>query len=322
MTISSGVGSYDPTVHVADRTLPSPDPFDVGLTFGPLIRGRHDRSSRIVGDTWIHAMHSPAGPVTMSVRADRPDASVHVQAWGPGRSWVMEHAGGIVGLDDPRPDFAAQHALIAELHRRRPGLRIVRIGAVYDLALATTVEQRVTTVEARRSWHALVRRHGAPAPGGHELLLPPDADVVSALPDWEWRRLGIEGRRAATMRAIARDAAGLARAAATGDDVIAARLLGLRGVGPWTGAHVLMFVAADADAVPVGDWHLPRHVGHALAGEPRADDARMLDLLEPFRPHRARAWRLLVAGTHGPPRRAPRARIHDLMRLEAARSRR
>ena len=80
--------------------------------------------------------------------------------------------------------------------------------------------------------------------------------------------------------------------------------------------------AGDADAVPVGDWHLPGHVGNALAGEPRADDARMLELLEPFRPHRGRVLRLLVSGVAAPPRRAPRARIHDLMRAEANRGRR
>ncbi len=316
------VGSYDPVVRVATRTLPSPDPFDVGLTYGPLIRGRHDGSGRIVGDTWMHAVHSPAGPVTVSVRADPSSRSVHVKAWGRGRSWAVEHASGIVGMHDRRDDFAPRHAVVAALHRRRPGLRIVRFGAVYDLALATTVEQRVTTIEARRSWYALVRRHGLPAPGVYGLRLAPEAEVLSTLPDWEWRRVGIEGRRAATMRAIARDAAGLARAVELGDDVVTRRLLALAGIGPWTAAHVSMFVVADADAVPVGDWHLPRHVGHALAGEPRADDARMLELLEPFRPHRARVWRLLVAGTHAPPRRAPRAHVHNLMRLEAARARR
>jgi 3-methyladenine DNA glycosylase/8-oxoguanine DNA glycosylase len=121
------------------------------------------------------------------------------------------------------------------------------------------------------------------------------------------------------MRRIAKDACGLDRAAAIDDTVLQNRLLGLRGVGPWTGAHVMHMVTGDADAVPVGDWHLPRHVGFALAREPRADDERMLELLEPFRPQRARVWRLLVAGTRPPPRRAPRARIHDLMRAETAR---
>ncbi len=295
------------------------EPIDVGLTFGPLVRGGRDGSSRIAADEWMHAMHSPDGPVTMHVRVSRADASADVHAWGPGREWVLERASLIVGGHDRPEEFRTSNALVARLHRRRRGLRVIRLGTVYDLAIATTVEQRVTTLEARRSWHALVRRYGEPAPGPGGLVLPPSPPVVAHLRDWDWRRIGIEGRRAATMRQIASDASGLDRAAAIGDATLENRLLGIRGVGPWTSAHVMHVAAGDADAVPVGDWHLPRHVGFALAGEPRADDARMLELLEPFRPHRARAWRLLVAGTRPPPRRAPRARIHDLMRAEATR---
>ncbi len=309
-------------MRVAARTLPCPEPLDVGATFGPMVRGAHDPSSRMAGDAWLHAMHSPAGPVTFSLRADAARAEVRVEAWGPGRAWVVDRAADIAGLHDQPSGFVPAGGIVASLHRRLRGLRVVRLGTVYDLALATTVEQRVTTIEARRSWQALLRRHGTPAPGEHHLVLPPSPDVVATLPDWEWRRAGVEGRRAATMRAIARDASGLACAVAASDASLARRLLGVRGIGLWTAAHVLHFAVADADAVPIGDWHLPRHVGYVLAREPRADDPRMLELLEPFRPHRARVWRLLVRGTHGPPRRAPRARIHDLMRAEATRSRR
>jgi 3-methyladenine DNA glycosylase/8-oxoguanine DNA glycosylase len=55
------------------------------------------------------------------------------------------------------------------------------------------------------------------------------------------------------------------------------------------------FVLGDPDAVPVGDLHLPREIGRALAGESRADDRRMLELLEPFRGHRFRLIRWLLA---------------------------
>ncbi|HWS46115.1 MAG TPA: hypothetical protein VN636_09670, partial [Acidimicrobiia bacterium] len=127
----------------------------------------------------------------------------------------------------------------------------------------------------------------------------------------------VEQRRSATVRAVATDATRLDRAAGAGHEALDRRLRATRGVGPWTAATVRHYVDGDADAVPVGDWHLPRHVGFALAGEARADDARMLELLEPFRPHRARAWRLIVAGTAGPPRRAPRARIIGLLQAEA-----
>jgi 3-methyladenine DNA glycosylase/8-oxoguanine DNA glycosylase len=308
---------YDPRVGTASRKLKCADPVDARLTFGPHSRG--GLSSRIDADEWIHAMHCPGGSVTLRVLVDRADASITVQAWGDGRAWALEQAPAIVGLLDRPEGFSTSHALVAMLHRRQRGLRVVRLGAVVDLALATTVEQRVTTLEARRSWHALVRRFGEPAPGRYGLVLPPSAQVVARLPDWEWRRIGIEGRRAATMKHLARDASGLDRAAALSDAILENRLLGVPGVGAWTAAHVMHLAAGDADAVPVGDWNLPRHVGFALAGEPRADDARMLELLEPFRPHRGRVVRLLVSGTRPPPRRAPRARIHNLMRAEAMR---
>ena len=56
-----------------------------------------------------------------------------------------------------------------------------------------------------------------------------------------------------------------------------------------------MRALGDADAVSVGDFHLPNLVAWALAGEPRANDARMLELLEPYRGQRGRVIRLLEA---------------------------
>ena len=88
------------------------------------------------------------------------------------------------------------------------------------------------------------------------------------------------------------------------------RLQSIPGIGPWTAAEATRTALGDPDAVSVGDAHLPDLVAWALAGEPRADDARMLELLEPYRGQRARVVRLLeVAGIKIPrfgPRFAPR----------------
>jgi 3-methyladenine DNA glycosylase/8-oxoguanine DNA glycosylase len=54
------------------------------------------------------------------------------------------------------------------------------------------------------------------------------------------------------------------------------------------------FVLGDADAVPIGDLHLPHEVCWALAGESSGDDQRMLELLEPWRGQRFRVLRLLL----------------------------
>ncbi|CAN5184752.1 hypothetical protein BH24ACT10_BH24ACT10_11650 [soil metagenome] len=68
------------------------------------------------------------------------------------------------------------------------------------------------------------------------------------------------------------------------------------------------------DTVIVGDDGIPSRVAWLLAGERRADDARMLELLEPYRPHRYRVVRLAFLHRGQPPRRAPYAGPHDVGR--------
>ena len=90
----------------------------------------------------------------------------------------------------------------------------------------------------------------------------------------------------------------------------AARLRALPGIGAWTAAEVVGVSHGDPDAVPVGDYHHPHMVAFALAGEERATDERMLELLEPYRGHRNRVLRLLLLSGIGPPRKAPRMALN------------
>jgi 3-methyladenine DNA glycosylase/8-oxoguanine DNA glycosylase len=84
-------------------------------------------------------------------------------------------------------------------------------------------------------------------------------------------------------------------------------------VGEWTVAETLVVSHGDVDAVSVGDYHLKNIVAWHLAGEERGSDERMLELLEPFRPHRARVVRLLEhAGA--PQRKGPRLAVRGFQR--------
>ena len=295
------------------RLLPCRAPFDPRLTFG--YPGGWP-TARLEADGWWRASNTPAGPSTARVTIDRRVAMVSVEAWGAGAEWIIEHAPALTGSSDDAGSFVSCNPRVAALQRQLPGLRLIGSSCVHDAAMVRIIEQRVTSIEARRSWHMLVNRHGAPAPGPCPLRIPPEPARVLSLRDWEWRTLGIEGRRASALRVAAAAAHRLDEAVELGADVLRVRLSALRGIGPWTVAHLLHSVAADADAVPVGDWHLPRLVGFALADEARADDARLLELLEPFRPHRARVWRLILASGRRPPRHAPRAPILGLLRAE------
>jgi 3-methyladenine DNA glycosylase/8-oxoguanine DNA glycosylase len=74
---------------------------------------------------------------------------------------------------------------------------------------------------------------------------------------------------------------------------------------------VAIVALGNADAVSVGDYHLPHMVSWALTGEPRGSDERMLELLEPYLGHRGRVLRLIGAAGIGAPRLGPRVKLRS-----------
>jgi 3-methyladenine DNA glycosylase/8-oxoguanine DNA glycosylase len=183
---------------------------------------------------------------------------------------------------------------------------------VLDALVPAILEQKVIGLEARRSFAGLLCRFGEPAPGPAPLRLPPAPEVLARIPSWDFHRLGVERKRADTIRRAAAAATRLEEAVELGTDELRRRLLAIPGVGPWTAAEVCRLALGDADAVSVGDYHLPNSVAWALASEPRADDDRMLELLAPFAPHRGRVVRLIELGAPAAPRRGPRLRTRPI----------
>jgi 3-methyladenine DNA glycosylase/8-oxoguanine DNA glycosylase len=98
-------------------------------------------------------------------------------------------------------------------------------------------------------------------------------------------------------------------------DAAEERLATVQGIGPWTVAEVARTALGDADAVSVGDFHVPNIVAWALAREPRGSDERMLELLEPYRPHRGRVQLLLEQGGILPPAFGPRMEPRAIDRI-------
>lgn len=175
-----------------------------------------------------------------------------------------------------------------------------------DVLVPAILEQRVPGAEARRAWRGLTRRLGERAPGPAPLLLPPSPVRLLETPTYVFHQLGVERKRAETIHRCAAVAHRLEEAITLGPDELDRRLRSITGVGPWTSAEVRRVALGDPDAVSVGDYHLPHAVAWALAGEPRGDDDRMLELLAPFAGHRARVVRLIEVAGIGAPRRGPR----------------
>ena len=220
----------------------------------------------------------------------------------------------LLALDREPAPIPAGHPLVAQLERRLVGVRIPRTGAVLESLVPAILEQKVTGQEAHRAWTGLIRVHGEPAPGPPEwrLRLPPSPATLAALPYYAYHPFGIEQRRADLIRGIAARAAWFE---AITDLPLAdgyRRLTSVPGIGPWTAAEVGVRALGDVDAVSVGDFHLPNLVAFALAGEPRGTDARMLELLEPYRGQRARVVRMLELSGIRAPRYGPRLSIRGI----------
>ncbi len=297
----------------ASRTLDLDTPFDLVATLRLLVRGATDPTARLSRDRFVWTTRTSEGPAALRVDLETGGRRVHAEAWGPGAERVLESLPRLLGLDDDRFSFdPTPHRLVAELDRRMAGMRIGATGAVVESLVPAILEQKVTGTEAVRAIRGLVARYGEPAPGPLGLRLPPAPAVLAALPYYAYHPFGVEQRRADTIRRVAALAASLERLADAPLDEAYRRMTAIPGIGPWTAAEVATRALGDADGVSVGDFHLPNLVAWALAGEPRADDARMLELLAPWAPQdgrpgqRGRVIRLLEASGLSAPRRGPR----------------
>ncbi len=287
-------------------------PLDLIGTLRPLVRGQGDRTIRLSpGRAWW-TVRTADGPA--SVRIDVSADVVSAESFGPGGDLALARVPGLLGLDAARVAVAPTHPVVSDLDRRHPGIRIPRTGAVLDALIPAILEQKIAGTEARRAWHGLVRAFGEPAPGGERLglMLTPEPGALARLPYYAYHRFRVERRRADLVRYVAARAASFEAIVDMSFADAEARLRSVPGIGPWTSAEVAVRALGDPDAVSVGDYHLPNLIAWALAGEPRGDDARMLELLEPYRGHRALVVKLLETGGPRPPRYGPRLSLRAI----------
>ncbi len=285
--------------------------------------GGRDPTTRIGTNWFLHATLTPDGPGTLSLRwtadpAPVADCGLLVNAWGPGAGWLAARVDGFTGAHDAAIEFVDAHPVV---RRALAATRTGRIGAnanLYHHLLPTVIAQRITGGEAARQWASLCRRLGDAAPGPAEIVqgmrLPPEPDALRRRPAWWFHPLGIESKRAQAITEVARHADRYWTWAAAGPAVAGSKLALIPGIGPWTVGSVLGPALGDPDAVPVGDFHFPHAIAWALAGEPRADDDRMLELLAPYLGQRGRVLAAVLRTCGGAPKFGPRQRIMPIAR--------
>jgi 3-methyladenine DNA glycosylase/8-oxoguanine DNA glycosylase len=226
---------------------------------------------------------------------------------------AIAEARGLTAVDDDPTEFLAMvrgHPVLGAL-APRVDPRLPSTPTIFESLAVAIIEQLVTGFEARASIRRLWRIAGELV-AGTKLVAAPSAKAVSRVPMWKLREIGVGARRAATLHAASGRGEAIERLRGLSPEIVIDKLQSLHGVGPWTANAVARNALAWSDAVPVGDFHAPFTVTAALGGpddlgydERDAADAAMLEVLEPFRPHRARV--ALVLERHS--MRTERARL-------------
>jgi 3-methyladenine DNA glycosylase/8-oxoguanine DNA glycosylase len=302
------------------RVLQTAD-IDLRATMKPIGVFTSDPTTRWGSNSFAKAVLTPAGPGTMQLTWNGRGHTT-AEAWGSGASWLLDRAPHWAGLhDSPEGFHPTIHPRIAELARRRPGIRLPAAGVIWQELLLVLLGQRVTTQEALKSWRRIVDAWGEPAPGPLELRLPPAPAVVASMTYVDLHRFNVERRRADAILLAARRANRLEEAAEMTPADARVRLSALPGLGVWTATSVITASHGDPDTIVLRDYGLPTMVNHAFTGDARrlpADeggDEIMCRHLAPWTGHRQRIVRLLYTAGVSAPRRGPRMRNPDIARL-------
>lgn len=268
-----------------------------------------DPTRRARPDSVSFAVRTPDGPAT--VRARVVDGSLALELWGEGSGWISDRGPALAGHhDDPRT-VHFDHERLDEANRRNLGVRHGAHGCVVDDLLARVTGQRVLALEAGRSWVALCRVLGDPAPGPLDLRLTPDPERVAGTPTWWFHQHGIERSRAQILVTVARHARRLAEVVDLPLPQAYGRMRAVPGLGPWTVNGVARSALGDPDAITVGDYWISHTVCSYFTGRARGSDEEMLALVERWAGQRGRVERLIHLSGHrvqrfGPGRKTPR----------------
>lgn len=258
-----------------------------------------DPTIRVAPGVVERATWTPEGPGAIRATWQSGEPKVNVETFGDGGSWLIDRAQLFVGASDDASGFRPTSPVVNALWRRFNGDRVPRTETIWHDLLWTTVQQRIRRQDAATQWRKLVEALGEPAPGVDGLRTPPEPARLARTAPWFLRSLGIDSQRATALIRFAGYAASLQRLVNQPVEQAHQRMQSIKGIGPWTASCLAAFTFGDHDTVIVGDSGIPSLIASTLTAERRADDVRMLELLEPYRPHRYRVLRLCFAARVG-----------------------
>jgi AraC family transcriptional regulator of adaptative response / DNA-3-methyladenine glycosylase II len=236
------------------------------------------------------AIGEVSGTIDVSPIEGRSALALDVRVDAPGAIPQVVHRVRRMFDLELRPAVLADHfagdPLLAPRLATRPGIRLPRAWDPFELAIRAVLGQQVSVRAATTLASRIAAAYGPPLEHGDGLtrLFPRPAQLADA----PLESSGVMPARARTIRALAAAIdEGRIVLDRTGDGhAIAASLMALPGIGPWTASYIAMRGFGETDAFPSGDLILQRAAGGCTA---RALEQRS----QAWRPWRSYAVMLL-----------------------------
>jgi DNA-3-methyladenine glycosylase II len=164
----------------------------------------------------------------------------------------------------------------------------------YGALLRAIVGQQLSTKAARTIYLRVLDIFDGTTPSPEQLLEAGEADLRGA---------GLSGRKVEYVRDLAAHVISgeleLDRLGELGDEEIVAELIAVRGLGQWTAEMFLIFHLERPDVLSGGDLGIRKAVQIEYGLEAMPTPAEVLEVGEPWRPHRSLAslylWESLAA---------------------------
>jgi DNA-3-methyladenine glycosylase II len=198
----------------------------------------------------------------------------------------------------PFYELAVGHPVFGPLTRSLHGLKPFRPAGLFDMLVTAVIEQQISLVAAHQIRAQLIARFGDEVEG--EPVFPAPITLAGAPLD-ELTRCGLSHRKAEYVSGVSKEIVDgtldLDEFENASSDEVRARIVSLRGFGPWSANYVLIRGLARADAVPIDDLAVRTVIGTSLGDGSRPTPAEAAALLAPLAPYRGlAAFYLLVAG--------------------------
>lgn len=164
----------------------------------------------------------------------------------------------------------------------------------YGALLRAIVGQQLSTKAARTIYLRVLDLFGGATPSPEQLLDASEEDL---------RGCGLSGRKTEYVRDLARHVLSgeleLDRLEQLGDEEVIEEIVAVRGLGRWTAEMFLLFHLQRPDVLSGGDLGIRKAIQVEYGLEEMPPPTRVLEIGEPWRPHRSLAslylWESLAA---------------------------